>query len=1545
MKKNILGLDLGTNSIGWALIEHDFETKEGKISGLSTRVIPMAQDVISKFGEGQSIPQTADRTKYRGIRRLYQRDNLRRERLHRVLHILGFLPSHYEENIDFEKNLGQFKIETKINYRPSSNGNYEFIFMDSFQEMANEFRKAQPALIKNGKIRIPYDWTIYYLRKKALHDKVTKEELAWILLNFNQKRGYYQLRGKEDETDNNKNETYEVLKVARVVDSGEVIKKSGAILYDVYFENGWKYHKQITKPEDWIDKIKEFIVTSTTLKDGSIKRTFKVVDSEKDWIAIKEKTEKEIENSDKHVGEYIYETLLKNPKQKIHGKLIRTIERKYYKKELQAILKKQIDLHKELNDRALYNACIEELYAKNEAHRSNIKDRGFDYLFIEDIIFYQRPLKSKKSSISNCQYEYKIYHTRDKETGELVQRKAPLKAIPRSHPLFIEFRMWQFLRNLKIYEKQTVTDLDVTNKFLKTEEDWCDLFDFLMDRKAINQKQFIKYFTKNKVINRSDEERYRWNFPEDLSYPMNETKAQFISRLKGIPGFDLNKDLTFSFQMNLWHIIYSVRDKVQYIKALQTFAIKNDIDTVSFVESFKNHPPYPAEYASYSEKAIKKLLPLMRIGRYWNYNDILSDAIRNVEDIMKRINALPLTQSMTIENTTLSKAISNVADDAIPKQLIRSFIPFRDKNPLSGLNTYQACYAVYQRHSEVSEITRWRTPMDIDNYLTEFKQHSLRNPIVEQVVTETLRTVRDIWQHYGNGAENFFDEIHVEIGRDMKNSADKRKAINDRNKENAQTNLRIKELLRELQEEYSDQEIRPYSPSQQELLKLYEEGILQNPYSSYEKLSEEEVKKIRRNREPSKSDIRRYRLWLEQGYVSPYTGQVIPLSRLFSEDYQIEHIIPQSRFFDDSMVNKVICESEINPSPYKGNQTAAEFIKKMGDSKVQLSNGRGSIPILTFEKYEEHCKRYFKNNRKKLELLLMEDIPERFSDRQLNDTRYISKFIKGLLSNIVREEGEREATSKSLLTLPGAITAKLKQDWGLNDKWNEIITPRFQRLNEMTHSSDFGYWDSKINAFRTQVPDEIEKSGFNKKRIDHRHHALDALAIACCRREHIQYLNTLNAGKNKYDLRAKLLIRNNQGDYTKTFQLPWQHFPVEAKNALDSTIISFKQDLRVINKTTNKTWQWRADKDGNYKKVTVKQTKGDGWAIRKPLHKETVYGAVKIIRFVEKEKSLYACLNTLDQIIDQKIKKRVLELHEKFQGNTKKIRAYLKEHPIIINNEVIKKIKVVEKIETKNATAVRKPLSEIANRGHIEKITDTGIQKILNNHILNYKDEKGNEDFKNAFSTEGIEALNNNIVTLNGGKQHQPIYRVRLYEEGTKFPVSEDKNSNKSKKYVTTAKGTNLFFAVYWDADKEKRRYETIPFNEVVEHQKQRATLEVEAMKQTPLIPVNNELGQLLFTLSPNDLVYVPSDDELENPHSVDIDQLSNEQISRIYKMVSSDTYQCFFVPMNVAISIANKQEFSNKNKMERDVYGNMIKERCWKLEVNRLGNIVKIIR
>ena len=1404
--------------------------------------------------------------------------------------------------------------------------------------MVTEFKDA------DKETKIPLDWTIYYLRKKALSKKITKEELAWVLLNFNQKRGYYQLRGEEeDESKTSKKEFYS-LKVKDVIATED--KNARGTWYHVILENNWVYKRQSKETlHNWVGKIKEFIVTTQLEKDGSdkldkegnIRRSFSAVDSEKDWIAIKKKTEQDIQQSTKTVGQYIYETLLNSPSQKIRGKLIKTIERKFYKEELQEILKTQIKYHPELKNSDLYKACINELYPRNEAHQNNIKGNGFDYLFIDDIIFYQRALKSKKSTISDCPYEYRVF-----SINNIKQKPQFLKCISKSHPLFQEFRLWQFLKNLKIHQKENTenskkVDEDITDTFFTNDNDWVLLFDFLNDKKEVEQKHIIQFLVDHQKIKKSEKGNYRWNYVEDKKYPANETRASFLSRLKKVKNNNENDFLSKDKEFALWHIIYSVKDKKEYETAIKTFALKNNLDKDTFVDAFIKYPPFKNDYGSYSEKAIKKILPLMRIGKYWDGTEISDEVKNRISQIQERLESINYDKE--VFKSDKKDRLKTIVDDEIPKQFIKSFINYKDKNPLTGLNTYQACYAIYERHSESGIIQSWKTPNDIDVYLNEFKQHSLRNPIVEQVVTETLRVVRDIWKHYGKGATNFFNEIHVELGREMKNSSDKREAMSKRNIENENTNERIKSLLEELKNDSKD-DIRPYSPSHQEILKIYEEGVFQNPEVSFTKMKEDDINKIRKSSSPTKSEINKYKLWLEQGYISPYTGKMIPLSKLFSIDYQIEHIIPQSRYFDNSMTNKIICESEVNQ--LKDNKTAYEFLKGEGGRIVTLSNGN-TVTLFNVDKYEKHCKQYFKKNRTKLNNLLSEDIPEGFINRQLNDSRYISKIIKTLLSNIVREDGEKEATTKRLVPVTGSITAKLKQDWGLNDKWNEIVAPRFIRLNELTNSKDFGEWDAKINAFRSKVPDEISR-GFSKKRIDHRHHALDALIIACCTKKHTNYLGSLNSQRENYGLKESLLVKNKQGDFTKHFQLPWFSFSSEAKEKLENTIISFKQNLRIINKTNNKTWQWEPQNDGTFKKVLQKQKDATNsnnktnWAIRKPMHKETVSGAVKIKKIKKGFSNITNYLDKPNLIVDKSIKRKVKSLLSLFDNDLKKVRKHLKETPLLIEGKETTKTKVFEWSE--KATATRVSLNEKFTRKQLESITDSGIITILERQLQNYIDDDQKERFDLAFNSDGIDALNKNIKALNNGKNHYPIYKVRLYEEGSKFSIGE--SGTKATKFVEAAKGTNLFFAIYYDEIKKKRVFETIPLNKVIEHQKQTANL---PKKERLLVQPDYTKGNFLFSLSPNDLVYLPTDEELENKSLVDFNNLSEEQITRVYKIVSFTGNRLYGISNNIAKSIQNKFEFTSLNKLEFDLDKKSIKENCWKLKINRLGEITRVLR
>ena len=138
--KKILGLDLGTNSIGWAIIERD--EKNGRLIKSGSRIIPMDAGELSDFAKGNTKSQTADRTMKRSARRVRERFLLRRERLHRLLLHIGFLPEHYASRIgcDLEndaKHYGTFLDgeEPKIAWKNNGNGKYEFSFLPFFNDI------------------------------------------------------------------------------------------------------------------------------------------------------------------------------------------------------------------------------------------------------------------------------------------------------------------------------------------------------------------------------------------------------------------------------------------------------------------------------------------------------------------------------------------------------------------------------------------------------------------------------------------------------------------------------------------------------------------------------------------------------------------------------------------------------------------------------------------------------------------------------------------------------------------------------------------------------------------------------------------------------------------------------------------------------------------------------------------------------------------------------------------------------------------------------------------------------------------------------------------------------------------------------------------------------------------------------------------------------------------------------------------------------------------------------------------------------------------
>jgi len=396
------------------------------------------------------------------------------------------------------------------------------------------------------------------------------------------------------------------------------------------------------------------------------------------------------------------------------------------------------------------------------------------------------------------------------------------------------------------------------------------------------------------------------------------------------------------------------------------------------------------------------------------------------------------------------------------------------------------------------------------------------------------------------------------------------------------------------------------------------------------------------------------------------------------------------------------------------------------------------------------------------------------------------------------------------------------------------------------------------------------------------------------------------------------LFEQDKQGRSQGYRLPWKGFPEEAELQLKQVVISFKNRIRVINKTINYYQKYVKQGDGSYQKKFVQQeSSGATWAVRQPLSKETYYGKVTLREY--RPKSMNSALNEPHLIADPKIRKHIVNLFKKFDGKKSKVRKYLKEKPLQRGGKEITRLNMIEYNTYATSTM---DLDEKTKDTHLDKIVDQDLQQELKMHLEKYD---GKSEL--AFSTNGLIELNAN--------RKLPIQNVRVKEKfGLKYPVGQ--TGNKQDKFVESAKGTNLFFNVYWNEKKQQRVFETVSLQGVVLHQMSAAHLR---KTQRLPVPINPEMGEFLFYLSPYDLVYVPTEEEYGTQKDTSF------TVGSIYKAVSFTRGEAAFVPQFVSSVIANKKEFSFLNKMERDIEGKMVKRVCWKLEVNKLGQIKNVIK
>lgn len=1266
--KKILGLDLGTNSIGWAVVnEAENETEQSSIIKIGVRVNPLTTDELGNFEKGKSITTNSDRTLKRSARRNLQRYKLRKEALIKILK------------------------------------NNNFISDDTIlSEQGNKTT-----------------FETYSLRAKAVEEEITLTEFARVLLMLNKKRGYKSSR-KAKSTD--EGQLIDGMSVARELYDRDLtpgqflleqIYKGVKTEPDFYrsdlqseFDKIWEFQKQYYS-ELFTDELKEQLKGKNKGQTWTIcqkafniegeSRTTKGVeqkienyqwraDSLKEQMTLEQLTivfqeinnqlnkssnylgnisdrSKELYFNHQTVGQYLYEKLSQNSHYSTKNKVF---YRQDYLDEFESLWESQKKYHKELTD---------EL-------KKEIRDV---------IIFYQRPLKSQKGLLSVCELE-----GREIEIEKNGKKIIGPRVAPKSSPIFQESKIWQILNNVQI-EGNVIPNVqqdlfgEATEfKYGKrplTQEEKQTLFSELNIKEKLTSSQVLQILEMKG--------NYKLNYKEIEG---NKTRASFFKAFQEIielsgHEIEFTKKKAHKIEEELKEIFVALGFSTE-ILAFKTDVTKEEIKD----QQIEKQAYYKLWHLLYSfegdssklgnEKLIQKVMELCKMPK--EYATILSNI------------TFPLDYSSLSTRATLK------------------ILPFLKQ----GLMYSDACEKAGYKHSKKSLTKEEIENKILKDSLSQLPKNSLRNPVVEKILNQMVNVVNSIIKEYGKP-----DEIRIELARELKKSAKER-----------------------------DELTKAVNSSKKDHEKIV--SILQSSFNI---------------QNPSRNDIIRYKLYEElkpNGYHTLYTNTYIPQERLFSKDFDIEHIIPQALLFDDSFANKTLEKRDANIE--KGRMTAYDYVlEKRGEQGI--------------EEYKSKIDNLNISSSKRKKLLMREnDIPDGFIDRDLRNSQYISKKSREILEQIV----------KVVNTTTGSVTDRLREDWQLVDVMKELNWNKYDKCGQ-------------TESYTNRDGNVIKKIKDWTKRNDHRHHAMDALTIAFTKPSYIQYLNNLNARVEKsveehldldnveirlldkdkrssavYGIETKELYRDKNGKLRFNPPMPLDELRKEAKKHLEDTLVSIKAKNKVVTRNTN------IIKTKNGEKQIIQQTP------RGQLHLETIYGRIK--QYETKVETVNASfdIEKIQTVANKEYRDALLKRLQEFNNDPKKAftgKNTLEKNPIWLNklhtDQVPAKVKIVSFVDV---YTIRKPIDKDLK---IDKVVDVKIRKILEARLEEYGG-KANDAFSN---------LDENPIWLNKEKgiaikrvtitgiSNATALRSKRDKEGN-FILNED-GTKQAVDFVNT--GNNHHVAIY----------------------------------------------------------------------------------------------------------------------------------------------------
>ncbi|PKP51767.1 MAG: hypothetical protein CVT95_00035 [Bacteroidetes bacterium HGW-Bacteroidetes-12] len=682
----ILGLDLGTNSIGWAVVDDT----NNKILGIGSRIFPegVKADTIGKGDKEES--KNASRRTSRQQRRQFYRKRLRKIKLLRTLIDLKMCPlTHLELDVwaKWEKTKG------KAGRKAPDSPNYE------------EWHRLNP----------------YVLREKALYEDLTLFQMGRVLYHLIQRRGFLSNRKGKDDGAIYKGKPGMV----GIKDTQKQIseKTLGSFLHSIFPKEGEPF-KLITDENGNELRVR----ARYTLRDMYVEEFDQIWNRQAKALGLDDK------NATKTKIQFLNGSL-KNNRNK---KKIENLQNKYGVENV-----KIEELKDGKSKKTLYkvttttNVPLKIFLGGKIEHddEGNVKHKSQD-----SVLFWQRPLRSQKGLLAKCRFEPDF---KDKNGKYLQRGKTPCHL---SHPLYEEFRAYQYINNIEYGKKQK---LEETQRLQVLE--------------LINSKD--SNFNFSEIPKKLKMEYEKWNYSDDQKVAANST-TKHLSTLFSKEIYEANKE-------EIWHCFHFFEDSDNLIEKLKKdFGLaEKDIEKVDKINLKEG-------YSNVSLKAIKNILPYLQQGLQMSDATILG-GVRNV--FGKRWDYFKDAHEQ-LENDILkiNHEKNNKEGEAIQK--IKNYLA-DPENKFGFLKDDKSFIKLYHHSQEIEEKQLQDRLDAVEN---------LRNPIVQQGINETRRLVNQLIGEYGK-----FDRIQVELGREVKNSKKGRQEQTRRIYDNTTKNDEARKLLTE----------------------------------------------------------------------------------------------------------------------------------------------------------------------------------------------------------------------------------------------------------------------------------------------------------------------------------------------------------------------------------------------------------------------------------------------------------------------------------------------------------------------------------------------------------------------------------------------------------------------------------------------------------------------------------------------------------------------------------------------------------------------------